>query len=349
MLDLLRGPKTKDFPLINHLDMLTDPHNHLHIMFYKKNGEIVLLMDPGYKPNYLFCFLRVHSGGRLIQQQQKRLGAEIEVIPSENGIAIETDRLLDAIDDRTALVAVSHVSYRGSHRLDAPAIVERAHGAGALVALDVYQSAGILELDADAWDVDFMVGGTIMAYLGGMTLLIGALVFHFSRLDREAIDYQSSLLSNFAIFGVIITFLVLAMHKRVPLYETSLAFLRRAKAMGLKIAVVSSSKNCGTILKSAGLDDLFETKVDGNDLEALGLAGKPAPDGFLEAAEGLAVAPGRCVVIEDAVAGVVAASRRAHRHLLAGVLSAHRAGARGREVRHRVLRRSSGHAGHVRR
>ncbi len=59
----------------------------------------------------------------------------------------------------------------------------------------------------------------------------------------------------------------------VPLYESSLVFLRRAKSMGFKIAVVSSSKNCGVILKSAGLDDLFETKVDGNDLEALGLAG----------------------------------------------------------------------------
>jgi hypothetical protein len=48
ILNLLRGPKTKNFSLINHLDTLTGPHNHFHIMFYKKNGEIMLLMDPGY-------------------------------------------------------------------------------------------------------------------------------------------------------------------------------------------------------------------------------------------------------------------------------------------------------------
>jgi spore maturation protein SpmA len=73
----------------------------------------------------------------------------------------------------------------------------------------------------------------IMAYLGGLTAIVAGLVFHFSRLDREAIDYQSSLLSNFAIFAVIITFLTLAARKRVPLYET---FVEGAKA-GFQVAV----------------------------------------------------------------------------------------------------------------
>ena len=102
----------------------------------------------------------------------------------------------------------------------------------------------------------------IIAYLGSMALIIGALVFHFSRLDREAVDYQSSLLSNFAIFGVIITFLVLAMHKRVPLYET---FVEGAKA-GFQVAVtiipylVAMLVAIG-VLRASGALDLFLNTV----------------------------------------------------------------------------------------
>ena len=73
----------------------------------------------------------------------------------------------------------------------------------------------------------------VLAYLGGMTAVVGALVLHFSRLDREAMEHQSSLLSNLAIFTVIIAFLALAAHRRVPLYET---FVDGAK-QGFKVAV----------------------------------------------------------------------------------------------------------------
>jgi spore maturation protein SpmB len=73
----------------------------------------------------------------------------------------------------------------------------------------------------------------VMAYLGAMTLAVGSLVFYFSRLPREVMERQSSLISNFAIFGVIITFLFLAARRRVPLYET---FVEGAKE-GFKVAV----------------------------------------------------------------------------------------------------------------
>ena len=73
----------------------------------------------------------------------------------------------------------------------------------------------------------------VMAYLGAMTLAVGSLVFYFSRLPREVMERQSSLISNFAIFGVIITFLILAARRRVPLYET---FVEGAKD-GFKVAV----------------------------------------------------------------------------------------------------------------
>ena len=98
---------------------------------------------------------------------QARVGARIEIIPSDDGITVPLERILDAIDDTTCLVALSHVSFRSSYRVDAKAIVERAHQHGALVLLDVYQSAGAVELQASNWEVDFLIGGTIKWLCGG--------------------------------------------------------------------------------------------------------------------------------------------------------------------------------------
>ena len=98
---------------------------------------------------------------------QARVGARIEIIPSDDGITVPLERILDAIDDETCLVALSHVSFRSSYRVDAKAIVERAHQHGALVLLDVYQSAGAVELQASEWEVDFLIGGTIKWLCGG--------------------------------------------------------------------------------------------------------------------------------------------------------------------------------------
>src|SRR5262249_31963384 len=98
---------------------------------------------------------------------QERVGARIEVVPSDDGIVIPTERIVDAIDDQTQLVALSHVSFRSSYRVDVEAIVERAQQHGALVLLDVYQSAGAMELKARAWEVDFLIGGTIKWLCGG--------------------------------------------------------------------------------------------------------------------------------------------------------------------------------------
>lgn len=81
------------------------------------------------------------------------------------------------------------------------------------------------------------------------------------------------------------------------------------RGAGLGTAVVSSSRNCRLILESAGLSAAFDTVVDGNELASHGLAGKPAPDMFLEAARRLAVDPARAVVFEDALADVQAGRR----------------------------------------
>jgi kynureninase len=102
-----------------------------------------------------------------IWEGQTRLGANIEVVPTDDGITVRLEDLLDAIDDATCLVALSHVSFRSSYRVDVKAIVERAHKYGAHVLLDVYQSAGAIELQASDWDVDFLIGGTIKLLCGG--------------------------------------------------------------------------------------------------------------------------------------------------------------------------------------
>ena len=104
---------------------------------------------------------------KYIWDAQQRVAARVEVVPSDDGVEVPLERILDAIDDRTALVALSHVSFRSSYRVDVEAIVERAHRDGALVLLDVYQSAGAMELKASDWDVDFMIGGTIKWLCGG--------------------------------------------------------------------------------------------------------------------------------------------------------------------------------------
>ena len=102
-----------------------------------------------------------------IWDAQRQMGAHVEVVPTTDGISVPLEKMLDAIDDQTCLVALAHTSYRSSYRIDAAAIVERAHAKGALVLLDVYQSAGVVPLHAADWKVDFLIGGTIKWLCGG--------------------------------------------------------------------------------------------------------------------------------------------------------------------------------------
>ena len=94
------------------------------------------------------------------------LGAKVEVVPSRD-FAVDLERLLEAIDERTALVAVTHVAFRSSALLDAAAVAARAHAVGALVLLDSYQSAGTVPIDVEQLGVDLLVGGSVKWLLGG--------------------------------------------------------------------------------------------------------------------------------------------------------------------------------------
>lgn len=89
-------------------------------------------------------------------------------------------------------------------------------------------------------------------------------------------------------------------------YPGSQATLDQLAAMGIPSAIVSSSKNAVSVLDAAGLSDRFDVIVDGVVAADLGLAGKPAPDGYLLGARRLGVEPSRTVVVEDATSGVAA-------------------------------------------
>jgi alpha,alpha-trehalose phosphorylase len=89
-------------------------------------------------------------------------------------------------------------------------------------------------------------------------------------------------------------------------YPGSVRWVEQLRGNGVRTAVVSSSANCRAVLRAAGIADLFELTVDGTDVKCLGLRGKPAPDGFIEAASRMGVTPRRAVVVEDALAGVAA-------------------------------------------
>ena len=96
-----------------------------------------------------------------------RQGAEVVSVPSSDGMTVPLERILDAIDERTLLVSVSHVAFRSSYLQDIRAITERAHAVGAYIVVDLYQSAGIVPLDVLALNLDFAVGGSVKWLLGG--------------------------------------------------------------------------------------------------------------------------------------------------------------------------------------
>jgi HAD superfamily hydrolase (TIGR01509 family) len=101
-------------------------------------------------------------------------------------------------------------------------------------------------------------------------------------------------------------------------YAGSVTLIQQLRQQGFTLAVVTSSQNCETVLQATQLAACFEVRVDGNTIREHHLAGKPAPDTFLMAAQRLGVAPPRAVVIEDAIAGVQA-GRRGNFGLVIGV------------------------------
>jgi kynureninase len=102
-----------------------------------------------------------------IYHSLERAGARIATAPSSDGFTLPVERILELIDEETALVSVSHVAFRSSYVQDLAAITERAHAAGAMVVADLYQSAGTLPVDVRGLGVDFATGGSVKWLCGG--------------------------------------------------------------------------------------------------------------------------------------------------------------------------------------
>ena len=100
-------------------------------------------------------------------QAQTGRGARIELVPSRDGVTVDTQAMLDAIDETTLAVPISHVIFRSSYIADIKPIVEKAHRVGAMVFLDVYQSIGALPIDIQELGVDAVVGGALKWLCGG--------------------------------------------------------------------------------------------------------------------------------------------------------------------------------------
>lgn len=98
----------------------------------------------------------------------------------------------------------------------------------------------------------------VLAYLGGLSAVVGGMAWYFGSLDREALERQSSILSNFVIFGIILLFLILALRKRVPVYETFVAGAKEGfqVAIGIVPYLVAMLVAIG-VLRASGALDLF--------------------------------------------------------------------------------------------
>ncbi len=103
----------------------------------------------------------------LYEELAPKLGARVITVPSDDGISIDEERLCAAIDERTALVAISHVLFKSAYIVDVARVAAHAHRMGALVSLDAYHSVGVVPVDVRAIGADFLTGGVLKWLCGG--------------------------------------------------------------------------------------------------------------------------------------------------------------------------------------
>lgn len=134
----------------------------------------------GPRRTILTCDLEFPSVLYVLDREQ-RLGADLRIVPSPDGLTFPEEDLLAAIDERVALVVLSLVFYKNGALLDLAPVVEKAHAAGVPVLLDAYQAIGTVPFDFEASGVDFLTGGSVKWLCGGP----GA-GYLFARPDRLA-------------------------------------------------------------------------------------------------------------------------------------------------------------------
>ena len=102
-----------------------------------------------------------------VERLAGRFGARVAVVPSDDGLTIDTERLLATIDERTRLVAISHVLFRSAFIMEVDAICRHAHEVGALVSLDSFHAVGVIPVDVKRSGADFLTGGVLKWLCGG--------------------------------------------------------------------------------------------------------------------------------------------------------------------------------------
>jgi HAD superfamily hydrolase (TIGR01509 family) len=156
----------------------------------------------------------------------------------------------------------------------------------------------------------FEIATDYVAYVDGRLRQDGVRAFLASRgivLPEGALDDSPSAQTVHGLGRRKNGFFLELLHRRgVVAYEGSVRFVKAARDAGLRRGVVSASRNWREIMAAAGLEQLFEVRVDGVVAADRGLRGKPAPDTFLAAATMLGVDPARSAIFEDAVSGVEA-------------------------------------------
>jgi kynureninase len=133
-------------------------------------GQAVVMSAIDYSPprdGIVMTELDFPSVRYVYERLAPRLGATVVVVPSEDGISIDEERLLAEIDERTALVAISHVLFRSAYIMDVASICRRAHEVGAVVSLDAFHSVGVMPVDVKRIGVDFLTGGVLKWLCGG--------------------------------------------------------------------------------------------------------------------------------------------------------------------------------------
>ena len=139
----------------------------LHENVTTAHAVVLSTLPPPGRRNRIVCTAGDFPSIVYLLRAQQALGFTVTVVPAADDLTVNPERVAAAIDDRTALVAVSHVLFKSSYILDPLPIIERAHAAGAPVMLDLYQSAGIVPVDLAALDVDFAAGGCLKWLCGG--------------------------------------------------------------------------------------------------------------------------------------------------------------------------------------
>lgn len=143
---------------------------------------VALAMRPG-RNRIVSDVLNFPSDLYILQGCIRLLGEEhhLHLVPSADGISVDQEVLFDAIDEKTALVTLSHVVFKSGFLYDAEAITQRAHEMGALVLWDLGHSAGAVPVELDRWGVDLAVGCTYKYLNGGP----GAPAFLYVRRDLQ--------------------------------------------------------------------------------------------------------------------------------------------------------------------